>query len=470
MSVAERNRNKEAYFARVAPLLGEGLSRHAVRVDAGAEHVAELLASCRLRSLPGAPNSVRAALTWRNGFEDFDFAARAPDVTVTSERGDVAAAAWSERAVKLTLPAHPILSRFVSNAVARELRDALLGRAPWPAGERFYGDPRWPFAVASEPATVAAAAAPRHVLVVGAGSVGSEVARLLSCSRLTLVDAARVSVFNPQRQWFSTNEIGAFKVEALRDRLPNVRSVPVAADASLLAELIARDRPDVCVLATGTHHTSELARVLWRHDVPFVACCAYPQARFFEVLVCDPRERTPCYECFRGHLYRGVESRPVVADEVSSFLYRQADAQTRDAAYKDLVAEPASAIETGRVADVATVCALELGTAKSPWLTRMIAEGTTCLIGGNTVDLTANGDAAYGITRPGQVVRVGLDDLVGDEHNCGTCARKLRPAHRLQRETLSAVAEDAAMLLVTSQRPVQASAPASALKPTSRRS
>jgi hypothetical protein len=236
-------------------------------------------------------------------------------------------------------------------------------------------------------------------------------------------------------------------VEALRDRLGDrVRALPASADPALLAEIIAKDRPDACVLATGTHHHQALARVLWRNDVPFVACCAYPQARFFEVMVVHPALRTPCYECFRGHLHRGAQSRPIASDEVMQFLY----ARPNPSGYRDLVAEPASAIETGRVADVAIGCLSELlAERRAGWFERLCAEETTCLIGGNTTDVLDGGEPAYGITRPGQVVRVGLDDLVGDEHSCSTCARKLRPAHRVQREVIDAAAEDAALLRCT---------------------
>ena len=62
------------------------------------------------------------------------------------------------------------------------------------------------------------------------------------------------------------------------------------------------------MLATGTADHGPLAELLWRKGVPYVAACAYPQARFFEVMPVIPAEATPCLSCFRGHLYRGIES------------------------------------------------------------------------------------------------------------------------------------------------------------------
>jgi len=47
-------------------------------------------------------------------------------------------------------------------------------------------------------------------MVVGCGSIGSELVRRLASSgcRFSLVDPGTVSVFNPHRQWFGTDDIG----------------------------------------------------------------------------------------------------------------------------------------------------------------------------------------------------------------------------------------------------------------------
>jgi hypothetical protein len=427
---------KEHYFARVAPLLGRGLMDHRVRIS-GADHLAELLASCRLRSFPSASPALQALLAWRNEFETFDFSESDANFTVLGAPGHEARATWYDRRVECSVPSDPLLARFMLNAVARELRDSLMQRAPFPTGTRHYGNARWPFACGVG-ASFQHDLSNKHVAIIGAGSIGSELARLLDTlgARLSLIDAAAVSVFNPQRQWFSTREIGQPKVAVLASRLRRANALQLEANEAVLEALLASDRPDYVVLATGTHH---------RHQIPHIATCAYPQARFFEALIAIPTRQTPCYDCYRGHLHRGVQAPPVPADDVSSFLYIEPDQGKRDQTYKDLVAEPATAIETSRVADVATACLIGL-TQGAAWMERAIQEHTLCLIGGNTTVTLAGGDPAYGITHAGQVVRVGLEDLIGDTHTCATCGRELKPTHKVTREQVSAAIEDAALL------------------------
>jgi hypothetical protein len=198
-----------------------------------------------------------------------------------------------------------------------------------------------------------------------------------------------------------------------------------------LAELLEEDRPDLALLTTGTHDHAPLAELLWEKGVACLSACAYPQARFFEVNVALPAEGTPCLCCFRGRLYRGLESAPPIDDELASFLYRDISAAERERAYVDLVAEPATRIETSRIADVLAQCSLEAladGPRRSAWFRRMLDEGTTCLLGSNTLEQRANGETAYGMSYAGQVVRLGLEDVAGveEEQCCGVCGRRLR--------------------------------------------
>jgi hypothetical protein len=60
---------------------------------------------------------------------------------------------------------------------------------------------------------------------------------------------------------------------------------------------------------------------------------------------------------------------------------------------------------------------------RTPWFTRVLADATTCLIGGNAA-------GAYGITTPGQVIRLGPEDIAGAESHlrCGVCKRRLEVA------------------------------------------
>lgn len=466
--------DRDDYFARVAPLIGPGLAGAAVRVfDAALTgRVVELLASCMLGTVVAGDASpaladLAAYLQWKNGFAPARFLRkkRADAVLrgVELEPGSASFADWdrARRAVTLYLAAGDAwAARNVSYGVARRLRDVLLGRAEWPEGEVYHGTRLWPFAEGGaeprDPMPAPPLAHPgAHVMVIGAGSVGSEAVRLLAgrVRRMTLVDDARVTIFNPQRQWFGTREIGRSKVECLAGRIGRARVRRVAhrlapADRPLLESLLDAERPDAVLLATGTSDDAAIAEVLVARGIPHVVAYAYPQARFFEVTVVQPG--TPCLHCYRGHLFRGRESAPPMTDETARFLYQSDDA-TRADAYRNLVAEPASAIETGRIAEVAWLCLTELlapAGARSPWFGRALALGTNCFLGGNVVERHADGGSAYGLEFPGQVVRLGTGDIAGagDQVACAVCGRRLAVTHALELPAADAAAADAVLL------------------------
>ncbi len=417
------------YFARVRPLLGRGLGDHVVAVEetALASIAIELLASCMLEHVVAPdPTPIARHAAWKQ--LPLRTTPAPADATIRARRGPPAIA-WGDREVTMTVdPADPLAWFDVSYHVARGVRDALLGRTAWPTRT-----PAQPF----DPRGIAVDLRGRHVMVIGCGSLGSEAVRMLATSgaRFTLVDDARVTVFNLARQWYGAADVGRRKVDALCDRVA-ARAWPIRLDVDALpafATALVADPPDLVVLATGTHHHAMLAEHLWRAGIPHVAACCYPQARYFEVGIVSPRERTPCLHCFRGHLYRGPADTPPVADEIAAFLYRDDASHAR---YADLVAEPASQIETLRAAHVLARCVVELlAPRRTPWFARVLAEATTCLLGGNVA-------GACGITEPGQVLRLGTGDIVGaaDVVRCDVCGRTMEVALR---DELPAIPDDA---------------------------
>ena len=427
------------YFARVRPLLGDGLSRCVVEVDDAelAALVLELLASCMLEHVVVTRRETLPALerasAWKRPFAPLRTSQARADARIVARRGP-ASIAWSRGTVTMTLDPDDVLAYVdVSYHVARTLRDVLLGRMTWPTAS-----PRQPF----DPRGMTIDLCGRHVMVVGCGSLGSEAVRMLAGARFTLIDDANVTVYNLARQWFGAADVGRPKVEALQDRVDIARTWRTrleAPDLPALEALVRDDPPDVVVLATGTHHHAMLAELSWRLGIPHVAACCYPRARYFEVSVVSPRDHTPCLHCFRGHLYRGpAEPLP---DELAAFLYEAVPDAERAQRYTDLVAEPASQIETLRAAHVLVRCAVELmSQTRSAWFARVLAESTTCLLGGNAA-------GAYGITEPGQVIRLGLDDIAGatDHVRCDVCARTMRVALRDELPPLDDAA-DAAFL------------------------
>lgn len=144
-----------------------------------------------------------------------------------------------------------------------------------------------------------------HVLIIGAGGLGSPVALYLGAAgvgRITLVDHDRVDATNLQRQIAHTLErIGEFKadsvVKAVAALNPDVTVIPVTelADDSLLERLVGEvDLVLDCTDNFATRHAINRACV--KHAKPLVSGAAI---RFDgQVTVYDPRSAaSPCYAC-----------------------------------------------------------------------------------------------------------------------------------------------------------------------------
>ena len=144
-----------------------------------------------------------------------------------------------------------------------------------------------------------------HVLIIGAGGLGSPVALYLGAAgvgRITLVDHDRVDATNLQRQIAHTlDRIGEFKadsvVKAVAALNPDVKVIPVTelANDSLLDRLVGEvDLVLDCTDNFATRHAINRACV--KHAKPLVSGAAI---RFDgQVTVYDPRSAaSPCYAC-----------------------------------------------------------------------------------------------------------------------------------------------------------------------------
>ena len=144
-----------------------------------------------------------------------------------------------------------------------------------------------------------------HVLIIGAGGLGSPVALYLGAAgigRITLVDHDRVDATNLQRQIAHTLErIGEFKVDSVVQAIaalnPDVKVIPVTelADDSLLERLVGEvDLVLDCTDNFATRHAINRACV--KHAKPLVSGAVI---RFDgQVTVYDPRSAaSPCYAC-----------------------------------------------------------------------------------------------------------------------------------------------------------------------------
>ena len=144
-----------------------------------------------------------------------------------------------------------------------------------------------------------------HVLVIGAGGLGSPVALYLGSAgvgHLTIVDHDRVDATNLQRQIaHSTARIGEFKAHSVLQAVAalnaDVRVTPVTerADDALLERLV--PQADVVLDCTDNFATRHaINRACVKHKKPLVSGAAI---RFDgQVAVYDPRSTdSPCYAC-----------------------------------------------------------------------------------------------------------------------------------------------------------------------------
>ncbi len=144
-----------------------------------------------------------------------------------------------------------------------------------------------------------------HVLIVGAGGLGSPVALYLGSAgvgHITVVDHDRVDTTNLQRQIAHTlSRVGQFKAESVRQAIaeinPDVQVTPltVRADEALLDELL--PQVDVVLDCCDNFATRQaINRACVKHRKPLVSGAAI---RFDgQVSVYDSRhEASPCYAC-----------------------------------------------------------------------------------------------------------------------------------------------------------------------------
>ena len=144
-----------------------------------------------------------------------------------------------------------------------------------------------------------------HVLIVGAGGLGSPVALYLGSAGvglITIVDHDRVDATNLQRQIAHTlASVGKFKAESIRSAVaginPDVEVTVVTqrADDTLLDELM--HQADVVLDCTDNFSTRHaINRAAVKHKKPLISGAAI---RFDgQVSVYDQRQRaSPCYAC-----------------------------------------------------------------------------------------------------------------------------------------------------------------------------
>lgn len=183
----------------------------------------------------------------------------------------------------------------------------------------------------------------RRVLLVGCGSVGSDLAEGLvraGVGSIVLVDGDLVEAHNLGRSRFEVEDVGTPKVVALERRLRRISSALSVAGVNVLAsttDVAAVDRlvadADLVIAATDDPDAQALLNHVTRvRRIPFLAVGMYARAEGGEIVISTID--TPCWRCATA----GVRSLPG-GDR----------ARSRDYGTGRLIAEP------GLLADIQTV-------------------------------------------------------------------------------------------------------------------
>jgi molybdopterin/thiamine biosynthesis adenylyltransferase len=192
------------------------------------------------------------------------------------------------------------------------------------------------------------------VVVVGAGSVGSQMAEGLvraGVGHLSLIDGDVVEAHNLSRTAYRADDVGKPKVACLAAHMrainPDIEVAAVARslqdiDKAELTAIIAT--ADLILASTDDPHAQVLLNRISQHsDTPALFVGLYKGAKGGEVVLSAPRIR-PCFECYAGSKRgqtKGVE-------------------RTKDYGTGRLTAEPGLGADIAHVTSAATKLALSL--------------------------------------------------------------------------------------------------------------
>lgn len=153
----------------------------------------------------------------------------------------------------------------------------------------------------------------KHVVVAGAGSVGSQLVEALvrvGVGRLTVIDPDTVSNSNLARSVYGVADVGRPKTVALANHLATINpAVGLTSIPTTIAEAVASgdlsaalDTADLVVAATDhADDQSLLSHYAYWRGVRLIACALYRQAAAGEVIIVDPSRGTACWRCSVGN-------------------------------------------------------------------------------------------------------------------------------------------------------------------------
>lgn len=144
-----------------------------------------------------------------------------------------------------------------------------------------------------------------HVLIVGAGAIGSEaaplVARMPIVTAITVVDGDIYSAENLESQAIGPDDVGMPKATACANRLRSIRPVlRVNAIEKRIEEIplgVLRGADVILGCVDSRASRRVLGQISFRLGVPLIDAGVMGDLRLARVSVFDPRRKTACMEC-----------------------------------------------------------------------------------------------------------------------------------------------------------------------------
>lgn len=278
-----------------------------------------------------------------------------------------------------------------------------------------------------------------RLMIIGCGTASLLVGEAINFYRkIILVDCKNVSVFNPVRQLYGTEEIGKVKVfsaqRILMERI-GTRKDEYEIDASQLRlkeedgasveklhALLDEYKPTIVIVGMGqTRDDNFIAtKILRDRGIKHIVPAAFPLATHYKHIVVDGKNG-PCYTCLQGRLPIDNEGAAPITEEQREMFYGEGDFEEKT--------QPATIIETWPSVHSALLLAVQLSlpeNERNDWFREKMKAGETCFVGGN-VSIKNDGNYLYGIKFPGQIITYSDGDIFTamEGELCVDCGRNL---------------------------------------------
>jgi molybdopterin/thiamine biosynthesis adenylyltransferase len=247
----------------------------------------------------------------------------------------------------------------------------------------------------------------KKAVISGVGSVGSLVALELARSGLgnfLLIDIDTLAYHNICRHQLGINDIGRFKVSAIKDRIlqinPNAtvvtQNIPIeSVEKSVFDNFISENTIVIGCIDNreGDLYANKISKV---YKVPFVSIGLWERAFAGEIFYSIPGE-TPCYECIFGEMMSSTNILSARSSQNHRFY-------TNEETLEDFQFEPGIAVDINFVTEIGIKLIIDiLNRRNSTYVPKLIHHLTQFTLVCNTNDTRIGGNKAEIFSYPLQV-------------------------------------------------------------------